>query len=163
MFKIDKHKGIQLDIGCGETERKNFVRLDKRKLPGVDIVHDLEVIPYPLPDDCCLTIVGLHIIEHLKPWLITDIFNELWRIMKIGGRLALNTPYAGSFGWHQDYSHCTSFNEASFTYFDPGYPLYTIYRPRPWTILKGYPSWQVNGNLEVVMEKIKIKVDKVKK
>lgn len=158
MYNIDKHKGIQLNIGAGEIVRPNFVRLDKRKLPGIDIVHDLEVFPYPLPDDCCLTIVGSHIIEHLKPWLMIDIFNELWRIMKIGGRLALITPYAGSFAWHQDFTHCASFNEASFTYLDPSMPLYTIYKPKPWTILDGYPIWQVSGNLECVMEKIKVEI-----
>lgn len=156
MINIDKHKGIQLNIGCGEIVRPNFVRLDKRKLPGIDIVWDIECFPYPLPNDCCLTIVGSHIIEHIKPWLSIQMFDELWRIMKIGGRLALSTPYAGSTGYWQDPSHCNGFNEATFTYFDPSMPLYTIYKPKPWTILQGYPAWQTNGNLECVMEKIKV-------
>lgn len=156
MFKIDAHMGIQLDIGCGEVKRENFVRLDKRKLPGIDIVHDLEVFPYPLPDDCCLTIVGSHLIEHIKPWFRHQMFNELWRITKVGGRLALNTPYAGSFAFHQDMTHVgPGYNEASFQYLDPRYPLWKIYKLKPWTIVTGFPMWQVNGNLEVVLEKIK--------
>lgn len=147
-------QGICLDLGCGEAKQKNFIGLDKRKLPGVDIVWDLEIYPYPLPDECCLTITGSHIIEHIKPWLTIDFFNELWRIMKVGGRLALSTPYAGSYGFWQDPSHTKGFNEASFQYFDPVYPLYQIYKPKPWQILKGFPVWQCNGNLEIVMEKI---------
>jgi len=154
-MNIDKYKGICLDIGAGEIKRKNFVRLDKRKLPGIDIVHDLESIPYPLPDECCLTIVGSHIIEHIKPWLMIDVMNELWRIMKVGGDLALSTPYAGSYGYWQDPTHCNGCNEATWQYFDPNYPLYQIYKPKPWKIVKGFPVWQVNGNLEVVMEKMK--------
>jgi len=147
--------GIRLDIGCGENKQKEFVGLDKRELPGVDIVHDLEVFPYPLPDECCLTIVGSHIIEHIKPWLTVQFFDELWRIMKTGGQLVLSTPYAGSRGYFQDPTHCNAFNQATFQYFDPRYPLYDVYKPNPWKIEKGFPVWQSNGNLEVIMEKIK--------
>jgi len=156
-MKIDKYKGICLSIGCGrKKENPNFVGMDKRKLPGVDIIHDLEVFPYPLPDECCITIVGTHIIEHIKPWLIIDFMDELWRIMKLKGRLALSTPYAGSSIYWQDPTHCTGFNETSFTYFDPRFPAYKDgYRPKPWKILKGFPVWQANGMLEIVMEKVK--------
>jgi len=162
--KLLKNKqGIQLDIGCGETKRANFIRLDKRKLPGVDIVHDLEKFPYPLPNNCCLTIIGSHIIEHIKPSLTIQLFDELWRIMKFDGRLALSTPYAGSRGYWQDPTHINGFNEATFQYFDPSYPLYSIYKPKPWRIIKGYPMWHVAGNLEVVMEKVRVKYgDKAK-
>ena len=155
MYNIDKDKGILLDIGSGEIKRPNFVRLDKRKLPGIDIVHDLEVFPYPLPDECCLTIVGSHIIEHIKPWLSVEMFNELWRIMKPDGELALSTPYAGSYGFWQDPSHCNGFVPATFQYFDPAYPLYQIYKPSPWAIEKNFPTWQQNGNLECVLRKMK--------
>lgn len=75
--------------------------------------------------------------------------------MKVDGTLAFSTPYAGSFGYWQDPSHCNGCNEATFHYFDPDTPLYTVYKPRPWRIVKGFPSWQVNGSLEVVMEKRK--------
>ena len=63
---IAEKGGIRLDIGCGENKQEGFVGMDARALPGVDIIHDLEVFPWPLPDDCCLTIVGSHIIEHIK-------------------------------------------------------------------------------------------------
>lgn len=153
---LKKKSGIRLDIGCGESKQKNFVGLDRRPLKGVDIVHDLESFPYPLPDECCLTIVGSHIIEHIKPWLTIDLLNELWRIMKLGGQLALSTPYAGSTGFWQDPTHCNGCVAATFQYFDPHYPLWQIYKPKPWRIEKGFPAWQVNGNMEVLMEKIKI-------
>jgi len=155
MYNINKAKGILLDIGCGEIQRPNFIRLDKRKLPGIDIVHNLEVIPYPLPDNCCLTIVASHILEHIKPWLFHDVMNELWRITKVDGNLAVSAPYAGSPGYNQDVTHCARIIEATFMYFDPKYPLYTGYRPKPWKIRKGFPVWQVTGNIECVMEKMK--------
>ncbi len=154
---LRKKAGIRLDIGAGENPQKGFVAMDKRKLPGIDIVHDLETFPYPLEDESCLTIVGSHIIEHIKPWLTIDLFNELWRILKPGGQLALATPYAGSPGFWQDPTHCNGFNEATFQYFDPDYPLWQIYKPKPWKIEKGFPVWQATGNLEILMSKREVK------
>jgi len=150
---ISKHGGIRLDIGCGNDKQKGFVGLDKRPLPEVEIVHDLEIFPYPLPDECCLIIVGSHIIEHIKPWLTIDLFDELWRIMQPGGELLLATPYAGSRPFWQDPTHCNGFSETTFQYFDSKSPLYGIYKPKPWNIRAGFPVWQANGNLEIIMEK----------
>ena len=127
--------------------------MDKRKLAGVDIVHDLEKFPYPLEDNSCHVIMGSHIIEHIKPWLTIALFNELWRIMKPKGQLVLSTPYAGSPGFWQDPTHCNGFSQVTFQYFDPDYPLYEIYRPKPWKIEPGFPQYVINGNLEAMMRK----------
>jgi SAM-dependent methyltransferase len=152
---LDKLKGYCLDIGCGGNKQHGFTGMDKRSLPGVDIVHDLEVFPYPLEDESCITIVGSHIVEHVKPWLMLDLMNELWRIMKPGGRLALSMPYGVSPGFIQDPTHCNPCNENTWKYFDPKYEvLYSIYHPKPWKILEGFPVWQVTGNMEVLMEKV---------
>ena len=153
--KILKEKGgIRLDIGCGENKQEGFVGMDKRALEGVDIVHDLEVFPYPLPDESCLCIVGSHIVEHIKPWLMIEFMDELWRIMKPLGQLALATPFGGSPGFWQDPTHCNGCNQATWQYFDSDYPLYEIYKPRPWRIEKGFPVWQTTGNMEVIMRKV---------
>lgn len=154
-MNLDIKKGILLDIGCGQDKRPNFVGMDKRNLPEVDIVHDLELFPYPLEDESCLTIIGSHIYEHIKPWLSIDFMNELWRIMKFDGQLVLSMPYGWSKGFIQDPTHCNPANEATFQYFDPRYPLYQIYEPKPWQIEEGFPVYQVTGNLEVVMRKCK--------
>lgn len=151
---VQRYAGIQLDIGCGENKQKGFVGMDKRKLPGVDIVHDLEQFPYPLEDESCLLIVGSHIVEHIKPWFMIPFMDELWRLLKYEGQLALSTPYAGSPGFWQDPTHCNGCNEATWQYFDVRMPLYQIYKPKPWHIMKGFPVWQQTGNMEVVLEKV---------
>ena len=160
-FDLNKLKsdyaGILLDIGCGgRKHNEKFVGIDKRDLPNVDIVHDLETFPYPLPDESCLTIIGSHIVEHIKPWLTFDLMNELWRIMMPNGQLALSTPYAGSSEYFQDPTHVNPFNQVTFQYFDPRYPLYNEYRPKPWRIAIGFPVWQTTGNLEAVMSKMSL-------
>ena len=45
---LQQEQGIQLDIGCGANKQPGFVGIDIRPLDGVDIIHDLEVQPWPL-------------------------------------------------------------------------------------------------------------------
>lgn len=151
---IEANKFIRLDVGCGANKQNGFIGMDKRKLSGVDIVHDLEVFPYPLPDGCCSTIMGSHIIEHIKPEFSILLMDELWRMMKVGGELMLSTPYPGSQGYWQDPTHCNGWNEATFQYFDSRFTLYNIYKPKPWRIEDGFPCWQVTGNLEILLKKV---------
>ena len=47
---------IMLDIGCGGNKQRGFTGMDKRKLEGVDIVHDVEKIPYPLKANSCAVV-----------------------------------------------------------------------------------------------------------
>jgi predicted O-methyltransferase YrrM len=133
-----------LDIGRGPVQR-GFVRLD----------HDVDSIPWPVGTNSVNICVGAHIIEHVKPWLIMAFFDELWRVVKPGGQVALSTPYAGSMGWWADPTHCAGFNERSFAYLDPSQSAYAVHRPKPWRIEKGNPTWSANGNLEVLLFPIK--------
>lgn len=160
---------ICIDLGCGENIAENFIGIDARPLGGkVDVVWNLEEFPWPIPDDSCNIAIASHLVEHIKPWFTVDFFNEVWRILKIdtesadnkkSGNFCLITPYAGSRGFWQDPTHCNGFNEATFQYFDPRYPLWQIYKPHPWRIRDGFPSYELIGNLEVVLEKIEEQED----
>lgn len=145
---------MKLDIACGAAKQEGFIGIDIRKLPGVDIVHDLEEFPWPIKKNSVIVAVASHYIEHIKPWLSIDFMNEVWRILIPGGTFAAATPYPGSRGFWQDPTHCNGWSEVTFQYFDPEYPLYRIYQPKPWRIKKGFPTWQTVGNLEVIMEKM---------
>lgn len=155
--------GIMLDVGCGENKQVNFVGIDKRDVKNVDIVHDVEIFPWPVPDECCLTVVSSHLFEHIKPWLTLQFMDEIWRVMKPKGQLAISCPYGVSQFFLQDPTHCNPVNETTWQYFDPMYPLWTIYKPDPWQIEKGFPQYQSNGNLEVMMRKITEPVEKYMK
>ena len=63
----ENNQGIKLDIGCSGYKHKGFVGMDIRPEPGVDIVHNLEQFPYPLPDDSCSIILASHVLEHMNP------------------------------------------------------------------------------------------------
>lgn len=152
-MNLEEMKSIRLDVGCGENKQEGFVGMDARLLKGVDIVHNVEEFPWPLPDNCCSLIVCSHLVEHIKPEFSIAFMDECWRVLKAKGDLAVSTPYPGSRGYWQDPTHCNGWNEATWQYFDPTYPLWTIYKPKPWKIREGFPVWQVQGNMEIVLSK----------
>lgn len=145
--------GIRLDIGCGENKQSNFVGMDIRPVKGVDIVHDAQEFPYPIPDNYCLQVLLSHLWEHIEPKNRVKLMDEIWRIMKPDGQLLISAPYYLSFGASQDPTHYTCPNEATFTYFDPKYPLYQIYKPKPWKVVRN--DYTLNGNMEVILEAVK--------
>lgn len=155
---IEQNSGIRLDIGCGGNKVPGFVGMDMRALPGVDIVHDVEHYPWPLPDACVLMAVASHLVEHIAPMRFGFIhfMNEVWRVMKTGGEFAIATPHGYSPGYLQDPTHCNPCNETTWAYFDPFEPntqgfLWKIYRPMPWRIK--YLAWDPSANIEVVLVK----------
>lgn len=149
---LKRRGGIRLDIGCGSAKQPGFVGMDLRKLPTVDIVHDAQVFPYPLPDDCCVQILLSHLWEHIEPKHRINLMNELWRISRVGAQLLISSPYYLSFGALQDPTHYGCPNEATFRYFDPTHPLWNIYEAKPWKIIQN--NYAMTGNMEVIMEKI---------
>lgn len=144
--------GILLDISPIPNKQPNFTGMAKRQHPNVEIVHDMEKFPWPLKDSSCHVIVGHNILHHVKPWLMLDFMDEVWRVLKPGGQVAFAVPYAGSPGYYADPLSCNPINETTFFYFDPQYRnLYDYYKPKPWMLEKGTPQWSVTGNLEVAL------------
>jgi len=88
--------------------------------------------------------------------------DELWRITKPGGQVIASFPYAGSTGFWQDPTHVNPISHVTMAYFDPlvkdsagnYYNLYTIYRPKPWKILRCF--YDKNGFVELALEKRKV-------
>ena len=85
--------------------------------------------------------------------------DEVWRILKPGGQFISTFPYSGSPGYWQDPTHVNPINHVTLTYFDPLardsqgnlYHLYTIYRPKPWELVRLF--YDTNGFVEVAMQK----------
>lgn len=162
---LAERAGIRLDIGGGQLPQPGFVNMDIRPLPGVDIVWDVNRHPWPLPDECVLTAVCSHLVEHIPPVAITpdgtrfpfmEFMDEVWRIMKIGGEFALSLPHGSSEAFNQDPTHCNPCNETTWAYFDPFEnrahgQLWAIYKPKPWRIK--YLTWSPAAYIEVILVK----------
>lgn len=128
---LRKHQIIRLDVGCGDQKQRGFVGLDKRRLRGVDIVHDLERTPWPLPATCCAVVILSHVWEHVTPARTLAVMAEIHRICRHDAVVMIAGPYGLGFRYQQDPTHCNPSNEATFCYWDPLHPsrLWEVYRP----------------------------------
>jgi hypothetical protein len=158
---IKSRSGINFDIGCGASKSPGWVGMDFQALPGVDIVHDWSVFPWPLPDECANTIKAYHVIEHVNPanFGFINWMNEVWRIAKPGAEFHVIFPHGSSQGYLQDPTHCNACNEATWIYFTPMHPYYNFYTPKPWRIKldgNGEPMlyWSPAANVEVLLVKM---------
>lgn len=120
---------VILDLGCGARKVPGAFGIDVATLPGVDLVHDLEVTPYPLPGSCADAIHLSHVLEHLTNPL--PILEEVWRLARPEGRVFIRTPhYSGMRAWI-DPTHRRTFSAQSFHYFgENAYSYYTHARFR---------------------------------
>ena len=147
--------GLRLDIGCGASKQPGWYGIDFQDLPGVDMVHDLTIYPWPLPDECALVAMASHVVEHINPANMGFVrwMDEVWRLLKPGGEFAIVTPHGWSAGYLQDPTHCNPSNENTWAYFDPEHPsgFHRFYQPKPWHIK--FLSWDYSANIEVVLVK----------
>lgn len=128
---IAKRKTLRLDIGCGANKQgPDCFGIDLRKLPGVDLVHDVVgQIPWPLPDNCARVAFMSHFWEHIIPWRTLPFMAELHRVLQHDAQVLVAGPYGVEFRFVQDPTHCNPTNEATFHYFDNRHPLWEVYRP----------------------------------
>lgn len=150
---FEQAKGVRLDIGCGLFKQKGFLGMDMVDHPDVDIPHDIQQFPWPVPDSVCYRIRMSHVWEHLEPKYRFQVMDELWRICQCDGQLFLSAPYAGSFLAAAHPAHYMCPNEATFRFFDPQYQLYhscSYKKPLPWKITG--TNFSLNGCIELTME-----------
>jgi SAM-dependent methyltransferase len=84
-----------LDLGCGKNKYKSesdeVIGMDKFQVDEADVIHDLEVFPYPFPDNHFDMIHSNHSIEHVTNFF--GLMEECWRILKPKGRFKIQCPY----------------------------------------------------------------------
>ena len=102
-----------LDLGCGiHSKKEGSIGIDKRKAPHVDVVHDLNVFPYPFGDNEFDYIEMSHVIEHFEKPLL--VMNEVHRIAKHGAVVRIITPHYSSQLSYGDLEHFHHFGWISF-------------------------------------------------
>src|ERR1700691_5226002 len=100
--------GAILDIGCGSSKTPGAVGLDISADTDADIVHDLDVFPYPIEDGSFDQILLQDVIEHVREPI--KVFEELHRIARPGARIQLRTPHFSSVLAYGDPTHRHSFS-----------------------------------------------------
>jgi hypothetical protein len=104
-----KRKEDKLDLGCGPNKREGFIGVDRREFPGVDRIVDLTTTPWPWPDNSVEEVYCSHFLEHLdhnahNPQRVR-FMNELYRVMKVGGKATIITPHWCSNRAYGDFTH----------------------------------------------------------
>lgn len=105
-------EGRKLNLGCGGDKKEGYINLDWQGIVRPDIEHDLNVLPYPFPDNYFDLIEAFHVLEHLdRPFAV---MKELHRLLRPGGKLIIKVPHFSRGFTHAEHAHG----------FDVTFPLY---------------------------------------
>lgn len=115
-----------VDLGCGTSKRPGAVGVDSNPAAHPDVVHDLEVFPYPFDDSSFDEIYLDNVLEHLDNVIPT--MEEVHRIGAPSALVRIDVPYFRSRYAAIDPTHRHSFTVDSFSYFDPAHPYFAQYR-----------------------------------
>ena len=126
-----------LNLGAGNKLVKGAVQHDLTKhRPEIDVVWDLNDLPWPWQDNSFDMIVACAVLEHLRINLIESV-NECWRILRPGGVLHVKLPYWNSDNSYRDPTHYWRFDLRTCDLFDPKTKYghdYQFYPVQKWEI-----------------------------
>ncbi|MBC8052962.1 MAG: class I SAM-dependent methyltransferase [Sphingobacteriaceae bacterium] len=111
---------MKLNLGAGGDIRPGYVNHDIVQLDRIDLVHDLNVYPWPMADNAFDEILAIDLLEHLDDFM--KAMEEAYRVMKPGGLFRIRVPYWNSWCTHADPTHRRGFHELRFHFFDPNSP-----------------------------------------
>ena len=110
-----------LDLGCGKKKRTGTIGVDYSDQHSADVIHDLNVFPYPFESDSIDQVYLDNVLEHLnKPM---QVMEEVHRITKLGGKVKVIVPYFRSRWAFIDPTHQTFYTVDSFAYYDPRHSI----------------------------------------
>jgi ubiquinone/menaquinone biosynthesis C-methylase UbiE len=114
-----------LDVGCGMAKHTGSIGIDWIKGPNVDIVHDLNIFPWPIEDNTFDEIICQDTIQLFDN--VIKIMEEIHRVGKPGAILKIRTPHFSHPNSFRDPMHKWHFTIDTFDYFteDFRYPIYT--------------------------------------
>lgn len=124
-------------LGCGNSRERRInvpgdplegwggykvTTLDMYPGCNPDVVHDLEALPYPFPDDTFDRIDAYEVLEHIGAQgdfkAMFSQFSELWRILKPGGHLCATVPAFSDVGTWGDPGHRRVINAMTIAFLD---------------------------------------------
>ena len=108
---------VRIDLGCGKKKRAGSIGVDWSDQHDADVVHDLNVFPYPFESSICDEIYIDNTLEHLDD--VVRVMEEIHRICKPGGFVKVIVPYFRSVWACVDPTHKHFFTVNSLAYFDP--------------------------------------------
>ena len=111
---------MKLNLGCDSIILKDFVNVDKFDFYKPNIVHDLEVFPYPFKDNSVDEIILSHVLEHIGqiPDVFNEIIKELYRICRNGSLINITVPHPRHDDFISDPTHVRLITLRSLSMYD---------------------------------------------
>jgi hypothetical protein len=119
-----------LHLGAGRKHRPDAVNVDVVAATDPDLLCDLDVLPWPLPDDHFREVLAYDVIEHLDD--VVRVMEEIHRVCENDALVRITVPHFSCANAYTDITHRHYFSAASFNYFtgDNEFDFYTDCRFR---------------------------------
>ena len=78
-----RQSGLKLNLGCGHIPLEGYVNVDRRELPGVDVVADVGDLPFE--EGGVHEISSAHLLEHFPQEMLRRRLLPVWRALLIPG------------------------------------------------------------------------------
>lgn len=135
-----------IDLACGNNKRQNFKGIDIAKTEDTDYVVDLTKYPWPIESESVEELFCSHYLEHIphdinNPYDSRDgliqFMDEVYRILKPGGKCTIIVPYLTSVRAFQDPTHVRYICKETFQYFN-----------KAWISAWGLEHYNINSNFD---------------
>ena len=119
-----------LVLGAGRKPIAGAINVDIVSDTNPDVVHDLNVRPWPFPDNSFSEIHANDVIEHLES--VIGAMEEIHRVSKAGARVRITVPHFSSPNAFSDPTHRHYFGWLTFRYLtgEHEFSFYTAVRFR---------------------------------
>lgn len=125
--KVKVASTIKLNLGCGHKKKEGYINIDNRKEVEPDMVVDFEKGKLPFDMSTVDEIYISHLLEHIHNFI--PFMEEMYRVLKPHGKVAIKAPYGLSEGGIGDPTHAggTPLAPRTFNYFDRSNQLWSLY------------------------------------
>lgn len=112
----------KLNLGSGQRPAEGWINVDRVALESVDVVHDLDVLPWPWEDGSVTTIAAQDVFEHVGDPI--GFMTESHRILTSDGTLVIKSPHFRHRDAFTDPTHKRFCTEHTWDYWIPGTALF---------------------------------------
>ena len=111
---------MKLNLGCGFNKINGFINVDVFTHCNPDIIHDLEIFPYPFEVNSIDEILFNHSLEHIgqNSNIFLKIIKEIYRVCKDGALIQINVPHPRHDNFISDPTHVRAITPMTLKLFD---------------------------------------------